>query len=130
MRKPFALLLFGFVATTSQGESTPSTQSTPPGLPKDVVPRSYLIHLEPDIGRRVIDGVESIEIEVLKPTTQIILNAVDTQIAKARIALGVIPRWDLRHAISRTLDWYRQVASGARAAALCELDIVAFEATE
>jgi len=52
------------------------------------------------------------------------------EIAKARIALGVIPRWDLRHSIGRTLDWYRQVAAGGRAAALCELDIVAFEATQ
>jgi aminopeptidase N len=91
MRKPFALLLFGFVATTSQGESTPGIQSTPPGLPKDVVPRSYLIHLEPDIERRVLDGVESIEIEVLKPTTQIVLNAVDTEIAKARIEIDNQP---------------------------------------
>ena len=75
MRKPIALLLFGFVATTSHAENAPSIQSTPAGLPKDVVPQSYLIHLEPNIETRVTEGVESIEIEVLKPTNRIVLNA-------------------------------------------------------
>jgi aminopeptidase N len=105
MRKPIALLLFGFVAT-SQGESTPSIQSTPPGLPKDVVPRSYLIHLEPDIERQVTDGVESIEIEVLKPTTRIVLNALDTQIAKARIEID-----DQSQQLSPEFDQNQQTVS-------------------
>ena len=106
MRKPIALLLFGFVAASSYAENTPSIQSTPAGLPKDVVPRSYLIHLEPNIETRLTDGVESIEIEVLKPTNQIVLNTLDTQIAKARIEIG-----DRREELAPQFDSNRQTVS-------------------
>ena len=82
------LFLLGFVATISHAENRTEPQSTPTALPKDVVPRSYLIHLEPNIETRITEGVESIEIEVLKPTNRIVLNALDTQIAKARIEIG------------------------------------------
>jgi aminopeptidase N len=85
MRKPIVLFLLGFVAATSHAQNLPSVHSTPNGLPKDVIPRSYLIHLEPNVQRRVTDGVESIEIEVLKPTNRIVLNALETEIDKAKI---------------------------------------------
>jgi aminopeptidase N len=88
MRKPIALLLLGFVAITSDAGNTPGVQPSATGLPKDVVPRSYLIHLEPNIETQVTDGIESIEIEILKPTNWIVLNALDTQIAEARIEIG------------------------------------------
>jgi aminopeptidase N len=88
MRKPIALLLFSYIAITSQAENKPSVPPTSAGLPRDVVPRSYLIHLEPNIETRVTDGVETIEIEALKPTDRIVLNALDTQIAEARIEIG------------------------------------------
>jgi aminopeptidase N len=89
MRKPFALLLLGFFATASHAESTPGIQPT--GLPKDVVPKSYLIHLEPNIDTLVTDGVESIEIEVLNPTNRIVLNTLDTTIGEARVDAGGHP---------------------------------------
>jgi aminopeptidase N len=91
MRKSIALLFLGFVAFTSYAGKTPSFQLTPAGLPTDVVPRSYLIHLEPNVETHVTEGVESIEIEVLTPTDRIVLNALDTQIAKARIEVGDHP---------------------------------------
>jgi aminopeptidase N len=87
MRRPLAFLLLGFLAATSEAEIQPGVQSNPAGLPKEIVPRSYLIYLEPDIEARVIDGVESIEIEVLEPTNRIVLNALDTQITRARIEI-------------------------------------------
>jgi aminopeptidase N len=100
MRKPLALLLLSFAATTSYAEKTPSLQPTQAALPQDVVPRSYLIHLEPSIETQITEGVESIEVEVLKPTKRIVLNAVDTQIAKARIENDdrpeeLIPQFDV-----------------------------------
>ena len=106
MRKPIALLLFGLVAASSYAENTPSIQSIPAGLPKDVVPRSYLIHLEPNIETRLTDGVESIAIEVLKPTSQIVLNTLDTQIAKAWIEIG-----DRREELAPKVDSNRQTVS-------------------
>jgi aminopeptidase N len=87
MRKPVALLLIGFVATASHAENKFNILTTPGRLPKDVVPRSYLIHLEPNIETLVTDGFESIEIEVLKPTDHIVLNAVDTEISAVKIAI-------------------------------------------
>jgi hypothetical protein len=55
MRKPIALLLIGFAATASHAENKLLT--TPGKLPKNVVPRSYLIHLEPNIETLVTDGL-------------------------------------------------------------------------
>jgi len=91
MRKPIAFLFLGFFAITSQAENKPSVQSPPGSLPREIVPRSYLIHLEPDIEARVSDGVESIEIEVVQPTSRIVLNALDTQIIRARIEIDGRP---------------------------------------
>jgi len=88
MRRPIALLLLGLFAAASHAEDGLSDRSAAAGLPNDVVPRSYLIHLDPNFETRITDGVESIEIEVLKPTHRIVLNALDTQIAEARIEIG------------------------------------------
>jgi CDP-glucose 4,6-dehydratase len=47
--------------------------------------------------------------------------------AKARHALGVRPRWSLEEAVRRTMDWYRRLAAGADARALCTQDANDFE---
>ena len=49
------------------------------------------------------------------------------EIAKARTALGVQPRWPLVESVQRTIHWYRQQHKGADARALCEADIAAYE---
>ena len=49
------------------------------------------------------------------------------EIAKARTALGVQPRWPLVESVQRTIHWYRQQHEGADARALCEADIAAYE---
>ena len=49
--------------------------------------------------------------------------------AKARMNLGVKPRWTLEQAVTRTLDWYRRHAEGAVARQLCLEDIAAYEAS-
>ncbi|MEY2615388.1 MAG: hypothetical protein QOH78_1161, partial [Verrucomicrobiota bacterium] len=99
MRKPLALLLFGFIAANSQAGNTPSAQPISTELTKDIVPRSYFIHLEPNIETRVTEGVESIEIEVLKSTSQIVLNASETVIDKATLEIDdrleeLVPQFD------------------------------------
>jgi CDP-glucose 4,6-dehydratase len=50
------------------------------------------------------------------------------EVARARSDLGLVPRWGLRQAVVRTMDWYAQLAAGADARALCEADIATFEA--
>ena len=50
------------------------------------------------------------------------------EIARARAALGIVPRWTLEEAVRRTMGWYRDLHDGADARALCEADIAAFGA--
>jgi CDP-glucose 4,6-dehydratase len=50
------------------------------------------------------------------------------EIARARTVLGVQPRWGLQESVARTMNWYRHCHEGEDARALCEADIVAFEA--
>ncbi len=49
------------------------------------------------------------------------------EVAKARRVLGVFPRWSIETAVARTMAWYRAVAAGADAGALCEADIADYE---
>ncbi|MBV8378891.1 MAG: hypothetical protein JO279_18010, partial [Verrucomicrobia bacterium] len=97
MRKPIVLLLLGFLASAAYGQNTPDIQPADTGLPKNVVPRNYLIYLEPNPETRVTEGVEAIGIEVLTSTNRIVLNSLETQITMAKIEGGgrqeqLIPR--------------------------------------
>jgi CDP-glucose 4,6-dehydratase len=49
------------------------------------------------------------------------------EVARARVELGVAPTWALHEAVRRTMQWYRQLADGADARALCDADIDAHE---
>lgn len=49
------------------------------------------------------------------------------EIAKARQALRIAPRWSVEQAIERSMNWYRCFARGESARSLCEADITAFE---
>jgi aminopeptidase N len=97
MRKSIALLLLGFIPTLSHAEV--QVQTIPNRLPSDIVPRSYLIHLEPNAEQLITNGAESIEIEVLNPTNRIVLNAIEMDVSAARIEDGetqeeLIPQFD------------------------------------
>jgi len=48
------------------------------------------------------------------------------EVAHARVALGVAPRWSLADAVRRTMHWYRAQADGGDARALCLADIDAY----
>jgi CDP-glucose 4,6-dehydratase len=48
--------------------------------------------------------------------------------ARARCQLDLLPRWDARTAIRRTLEWYQAHRRGQRASDLCNMDISAYEA--
>ena len=50
------------------------------------------------------------------------------EIAKARVMLGVNPRWTLVQSVHRTMAWYRDQQHGADARTLCEAEIAAYEA--
>jgi CDP-glucose 4,6-dehydratase len=48
--------------------------------------------------------------------------------ARARVALGAVPRWGLEEAVGRSITWYRRQRAGGSALALCHMDLDAFEA--
>jgi CDP-glucose 4,6-dehydratase len=60
------------------------------------------------------------------PSTPHEAGLLSLEIAKAKAALGVAPRWDLGEAVKRTMEWYRSFSAGEAANALCEGDIKAF----
>ena len=60
------------------------------------------------------------------PSTPHEAGLLSLEIAKAKAALGVAPRWSLGEAIKRTMEWYRSFSAGEAAKALCERDITAF----
>jgi CDP-glucose 4,6-dehydratase len=50
------------------------------------------------------------------------------EVAKARVALGVNPKWNLTETVQRTMAWYRAQQQGANARTLCETEIAQYEA--
>ena len=50
--------------------------------------------------------------------------------AKARISLGVKPKWALGETVHRTMTWYRAQHDGSNARELCEAEINAYEILE
>ena len=61
--------------------------STPGQLPKNIVLRHYTIHIQPDLEKFTTHGKVIVDLEVLKPAQEIILNALDLEITHA-ILLG------------------------------------------
>lgn len=50
--------------------------------------------------------------------------------AKARVELGVSPKWNLPETVKRTMSWYRDQHGGADARALCLSEIAAYESAK
>ncbi len=68
-------------AGVATGAGAPSTR-----LPALAVPDSYRLRLEPDLTRFSFDGDETISLEVVEPTSTIVLNAAELEIESASIA--------------------------------------------
>lgn len=50
------------------------------------------------------------------------------EVAKARMVLGVNPKWRLSESVQRTMTWYKAQNLGLDARNLCEVEIDAYEA--
>jgi len=57
----------------------------PHRLPLNAAPFHYRIRLEPDLDRSVFDGYESIDIEVLEPTSSLVLNSIEIEVSEATV---------------------------------------------
>ncbi|MCI0860086.1 MAG: M1 family peptidase, partial [Chloroflexi bacterium] len=76
-------------------------------LPATVRPVKYRIKLQPDLDRFTFQGDESIDIHVVEATREIVLNALDLEIASATLHCG----GSENTAESITFDEERQTAT-------------------
>ena len=95
------------VACHAQAEAPFSFAATPGKLPKDIVPVQYAAHLVPDIAANTFLGSETIEIDVLKPASRIVLNAASLVIDSASLSGKAIGQ----HKLTPILDAERQTLS-------------------
>ncbi len=80
-----AAIALALAAGAAQAEAPFSFAATPGKLPKDVIPLLYDAHLVPDFGNDSFKGSQTVEIEVLRPTARIVLNAANLVIERAAI---------------------------------------------
>lgn len=96
-------------------------ESTPGKLPKQVVPEEYEIRLAPDVAKRTFSGSETVKLKMRAPVRQIVLNALEIQIASASFDGKALPKAaihvDARQEIV-TLDLGSEISAGAHALAL------------
>ena len=101
VRLILALPLAPFFSSCLQGPSANTMTERPKGetmnqasspgvldpyrLPRHVVPTRYDLRLEPDLTTASFAGQETITITVHQPTSDIVLNAIDLDIASAKI---------------------------------------------
>ena len=57
-------------------------------LPRTVVPRRYEVRLEPDLDAATFTGTVTIEVEVMEPTADVVLNALELEIHRAWVTDG------------------------------------------
>src|SRR5690348_13779986 len=94
MRTLSRCLLLGFVAILLQhgagAEPRFSFAATPGKLPKDVVPKHYVLRIEPHAGNERFAGRAEIEIEVARPVDSITVNASGLEFGSVRLGSEIL----------------------------------------
>ncbi|MBV1775548.1 M1 family metallopeptidase [Burkholderiaceae bacterium DAT-1] len=62
-----------------------SFADTPGRLPKDIVPLDYTVSIKPDVTQKLIEGQETIQLKVLKPTRTIQFNSLNQTLSDVLI---------------------------------------------
>jgi len=65
------------------------SETTTTRLPGNVVPRSYTLTLEPDLRDFRFEGNETVEIDVVEPTTSITLNCAEIEVLSCTVTAGI-----------------------------------------
>jgi aminopeptidase N len=71
-------------------------ETTPGKLPKHVVPEEYAIRIAPDVKKRIFSGSETIKLNVRKATRELVLNALELQVASASLDGKPLPKTALK----------------------------------
>ncbi|TFW25989.1 M1 family peptidase [Massilia arenosa] len=91
-------------AAAAHAEEPFSFAATPGKLPKDVVPVQYAAHLVPDVAARTFLGSETVEIDVLQPTSKIMLNAANIVIDAASLSGKGLPELKLTSVLDKAQE--------------------------
>lgn len=84
--RSFAGFVLGLaLAVSAFGERPYAFAETPGKLSKKVVPRHYVVRLQPDAEALQTPGEVTVELEVLEPTTRLEFNAVGTTFGTPRV---------------------------------------------
>lgn len=90
---PFlAALFFVIFPVTMTAEKPFSFKDTPGKLPKGVVPTDYSIRIIPNIDAFTLTGAETVKLKVRSPVHQLVLNALELEIADAWLDGKVLPK--------------------------------------
>ena len=94
---PLLLISAAFAASLSGCTSTPGRHSAvehgtdtvdptlPTQLPRTAIPSHYAIEVTPHAAALTFDGKVAIDLQVIKPTRELVLNALDLDIAQATL---------------------------------------------
>ncbi|MES2316066.1 MAG: M1 family aminopeptidase [Pseudomonadota bacterium] len=106
-RRHLLSLVLLAAACCAHAEAPFSFAATPGKLPKDVVPVQYAAHLIPDLAANTFLGSETVEIDVLKATSTIMLNVANLRIDAASLSGKTIGQYKL----TALVDEQRQTLS-------------------
>jgi aminopeptidase N len=84
-------LLFSFLANLI-AEKPFDFATTPGKLPKQVVPAEYSIRIVPNVAKLTFTGSETVKLSVHSPVHQLVLNALDMEIASATVDGKALPK--------------------------------------
>ncbi|MDQ6765523.1 MAG: M1 family metallopeptidase [Verrucomicrobiota bacterium] len=85
-------LVISFLGVAGLKAETPFEFATAPGkLPKAVVPREYAVRIAPEMAKLSFAGSETIRLEVHAPVRELVLNALELEIASAAVDGKAVP---------------------------------------
>src|SRR3982074_2585357 len=84
-----ALIIF---STNMDGEKPFDFATTPGKLPKQVVPTEYSVRIVPKIDKLTFTGSETVKISVKEPVRELVLNALELEIASASVDDKPLPK--------------------------------------
>jgi len=91
--RPLLILAFLFSFLANLIAEKPFDFTTTPGkLPKQVVPAEYSIRIVPNVDKLTFTGSETVKLSVHSPVHQLVLNALDMEIASAMVDGKALPK--------------------------------------
>ncbi len=92
MRYSLAILFPLLLLSTVRAEDKFDFASTPGKLPKEVRPEQYAIRIVPNLEKLTFAGLETIQLDVQKPVTKLVLNALEMEVTSASVDKQPLPK--------------------------------------